>query len=156
MTDLNGFDLSGLVDSFKPDFSFHDQMMADMQREQNQMYESLRIQGEEKTRRNHLQDNANQAAIESKELLKEIAENTAYLKILVEINRETKLNGDELNYIMRAIYDVSKANNKEEADSLFAKALSKINDSGEFVGNVANLTNLLMGIYHTVSTINLN
>ena len=62
MTDLNGFDLSGLVDSFKPDFSFHDQMMADMQREQNQMYESLRIQGEEKTRRNHLQDNANQAA----------------------------------------------------------------------------------------------
>lgn len=114
--------------------------------------EQLATIGEETRERNKLQDNANQATIESKELLKEIAENTAYLKILVEINRETKLNGDELNYIMRAIYDVSKANNKSEADGLFSKALSAINDSGEVVGNIANLTNLLMGIYTVVMT----
>lgn len=102
--------------------------------------------------RNNLQDEANQATIDSKELLKEIAENTAYLKILVEINRETNLNGDELNYIMRAIYDVAKASNKDEADNLMSNALSKINNSGEVVGNIANLTNLLMGIYNVVIT----
>lgn len=152
MSELDGFDFTEMLDNLKPDDTWHNQMMNNISDNHDRMMSSLRSQGVEISKRNKLQDNANQAAIDSKELLKEIAENTAYLKILVEINRETKLNGDELNYIMRAIYDVAKANNKEEADTLFSKALSKINDSGEFSGNVANLTNLLMGIYNVVVT----
>ncbi|MFF9835472.1 hypothetical protein ACF1CZ_13555, partial [Enterococcus faecium] len=98
--------------------------------EQNDLLrESLEQVAESKRRREQLQDEANKTAIESKEILLEIAENTAYLKKLVEINRETQLNTEELSYVMRAIYDVAKANNKDEADSLFKKALATINGS---------------------------
>ncbi|MBZ3641252.1 hypothetical protein ITX49_08695 [Enterococcus casseliflavus] len=123
--------------------------------EQNDLLrESLEQVAESKLRREQLQDEANKTAIESKEILLEIAENTAYLKKLVEINRETKLNTEELSYVMRAIYDVAKANNKDEADSLFKKALDTINGSGEIAGNIVNLISLLTGIYTVVNTIN--
>lgn len=90
---------------------------------------------------------------EANELLNKIVENTSVLKELVEINRETQLNTEELTYVMRAILEVAKADNKKEADSLFARALKIINDSGEAAGNMASLTSLLMGIYTTVNTI---
>ena len=90
---------------------------------------------------------------EANELLNKIVENTSVLKELVEINRETQLNTEELTYVMRAILEVAKADNKKEADTLFAKALKVINDSGEAAGNMASLTSLLMGIYTTVNTI---
>ena len=69
------------------------------------------------------------------------------------INRETQLNTEELTYVMKSIYKVSKAENKQEADSLFSQAIQVINDSGEAAGNIANLTSLLLGIYTFVSTI---
>ncbi|MBO6385575.1 hypothetical protein EY675_08455 [Enterococcus casseliflavus] len=128
------------------DFNFNDQ--------NDLLRESLEHVAESKRRREELQDEANKTAIESKEILLEIAENTAYLKKLVEINRETKLNTEELSYVMRAIYDVAKANNKDEADSLFKKALDTINGSGEIAGNIVNLISLLTGIYTVVNTIN--
>ncbi|MFZ4889728.1 hypothetical protein [Enterococcus innesii] len=128
------------------DFNFNDQ--------NDLLRESLEHVAESKRRREELQDEANKTAIESKEILLEIAENTAYLKKLVEINRETQLNTEELSYVMRAIYDVAKANNKDEADSLFKKALDAINGSGEVAGNVVNLISLLSGIYTVVNTIN--
>lgn len=90
---------------------------------------------------------------EANELLNKIVENTSVLKELVEINRKTQLNTEELTYVMRAIYEVAKANNKEDADTFFAKALKVINESGEAAGNIASLTSLLMGIYTTVNTI---
>lgn len=86
-------------------------------------------------------------------LLSKIVENTSVLKELVEINRETKLNTEELTYVMRAILEVAKADNKKESDTLFANALKVINDSGEAAGNMASLTSVLMGIYTTVNTI---
>ena len=89
---------------------------------------------------------------EANGLLNKIVENTSVLKELVEINRETQLDTEELTYVMRAIYEVAKANNKEEADTIFAKALKVINESGEAAGNMASLTSLLMGIYTTVNT----
>ena len=128
------------------DFNFNEQ--------NDLLMESLEQVAESKRRREQLQDEANKTAIESKEILLEIAENTAYLKKLVEINRETKLNTEELSYVMRAIYDVAKANNKDEADSLFKKALDTINGSGEVAGNIVNLISLLTGIYTVVNTIN--
>lgn len=90
---------------------------------------------------------------EANGLLNKIVENTSVLKELVEINRETQLNTEELTYVMRAILEVAKADNKKEADSLFERALKIINDSGEAAGNMASLTSLLMGIYTTVNTI---
>ena len=112
--------------------------------------QALENAGEADRVRARLQDEANRATIENRKLLKEIAENTAYLKKIVEINRETQLNTEELNHIMRAIYDVSKANSKEEADSFYAKALAAINSSGETAGNIVNLSSLLLGLYEVV------
>lgn len=87
---------------------------------------------------------------EANELLTQIVENTSVLKELVAINRDTKLNTEELTYVMRAIYTVAKADNKADADAFFKKALVAINDSGEAVGNLSNLVSLLLGIYNTV------
>lgn len=118
-------------------------------------YSAIMDESNQKRRkRESLQDEANRTTIENKEILMEIAENTSYLKKIVEINRETQLNTEELNHVMRAIYDVSKASSKEEADGLFKKALTIINDSGEFAGNVANLVSLLSGIHAVVNTMN--
>lgn len=114
------------------------------------LHQALENAGEADRVRARLQDEANRATIENRKLLKEIAENTAYLKKIVEINRETQLNTEELNHIMRAIYDVSKANSKEEADSFYAKALAAINSSGETAGNIVNLSSLLLGLYEVV------
>lgn len=116
----------------------------------NAVIESIAELNRSKNMRDELQDEANKATLENRELLKEIAENTAYLKKIVEINRETQLNTEELNHIMRAIYDVSKANSKEEADSFYAKALAAINSSGETAGNIVNLSSLLLGLYEVV------
>ncbi|PTQ86364.1 hypothetical protein C8U37_101205 [Trichococcus patagoniensis] len=90
---------------------------------------------------------------EANALLGRIVENTSVLKELVEINRKTQLNTEELTYVMRAIYKVAKAKDKEESNAFFTQALKAINDSGEAVSNIANLTSLLMGIYSTVNTL---
>ena len=107
----------------------------------------------EKKQLQELQKLANESTLKSEELLKQIAENTSYIKDLVMINRETQLNTEELTYVMKSIYKVSKAENKQEADSLFSQAIQVINDPGEAAGNIANLTSLLLGIYTFVSTI---
>lgn len=86
-------------------------------------------------------------------LLSRIVENTSVLKELVDINRKTQLNTEELTYVMRAIYEVAKAGDKEEANTYFTHALKIINESGEAAGNIANLTSLLLGIYNTVNTL---
>lgn len=101
-------------------------------------------------KRSKLQEKANQATIDNQAILQQIAKNTAYLEQIVEINRQTQLNTEELTYIERAIYGVSVAKNKKEADNLFKEALAKINESGETAGNITNLISLLNGIYNTV------
>lgn len=111
---------------------------------------SFEAQNELRAEKEALAMNANKATIDSKALLMEIAENTAYLKELVTINRETQLNTEELNFVMRAIFDVAKADNKEEADTLFSKAIKGISEAGETAGNVASLTTVAVGIYNTV------
>jgi regulator of replication initiation timing len=83
-------------------------------------------------------------------LLSEIVENTSVLKEIVEINRRTQLSAEELNEVLKEIHAVAKADNKNEADGLFKKALNTINTSGETASNVASLVSLLMGIYSTV------
>lgn len=85
--------------------------------------------------------------------LARIVENTSVLKELVEINRKTQLNSEELTYVMRAIYEVAKAEDEEEANTYFTQALKAINESGEAAGNIASLTSLLLGIYNTVNTL---
>lgn len=90
---------------------------------------------------------------EANALLSRIVENTSVLKELVEINRKTQLNTEELTYVMRAVYEVAKAGDKEEANNYFKQALKVINESGEAAGNIANLTSLLLGIYNTVNTL---
>lgn len=91
---------------------------------------------------------------ESNKLLGKIVDNTSVLKELVEINRQTQLDTEELKDVLGAIYEVSKAKNKNEADNIFKKALNAINTSGETIDNIARLVNLLMGIYNTVNLIN--
>lgn len=96
------------------------------------------------------QDQANRSIIKQEELLQQIADNTSYIKDVVEINRQTQLNTEELTYVMRAIYEVAKANSKEEADSFFTKAINTINSSGETANNIVLLTGILVQIYNTV------
>lgn len=91
---------------------------------------------------------------ESNKLLGKIVDNTSVLKELVEINRKTQLNTEELKDVLAAIHEVSKAKNKDEADNIFKKALNTINASGETVENIARLVNLLMGLYNTVQLLN--
>ncbi|GBD63764.1 hypothetical protein TEHD23766T_1191 [Tetragenococcus halophilus subsp. flandriensis] len=114
---------------------------------------TLSAANDAKEKRNTLQDDANKQTIENTKLLQEIADNTSYLKDLVKISRETQLNTEELTYISRAIFDVAKANSKEEADSLYKKALEKLTSSGEDIGNISNWVTLLSGIYNIVTTI---
>lgn len=90
---------------------------------------------------------------EANKLLDRIVENTSVLKELVEINRETQLSTKELTYVMRAIYDISNAKNKKEADNLFKKAMDAINTSGESVENITRLASLLVNIYKTIELI---
>lgn len=114
----------------------------------NELAEKVQFQ---KIQREKTEYEANLETIAQSEILKEIAENTAYLKDIVGIVRETKLNGDELNLIMRAIFEVGSADNKEEADGLFKTALDKINSAGESVGNIVQLIGILKEIYSVVS-----
>ena len=51
---------------------------------------------------------------------------------------------------MLDIYVIAKANNQEEADGLFAKAIEKISNSGEKATNIVSLINIVTGIYNTV------
>lgn len=83
-------------------------------------------------------------------LLGQIAENTSVLKELVQINRDTNLNVQELNDLMLDIYVIAKANSKTEADNLFANAIAKISESGEKANNIVSLINIVTGIYNTV------
>lgn len=90
---------------------------------------------------------------EANDLLGQIVENTSVLKEIVEINRKTLLNAEELSKVMQEINKVSIAKDKEEADTLFQNAIRVINNSGETAGNMANLISLLMGIYSTVNAL---
>ncbi|MEQ7193358.1 hypothetical protein [Enterococcus avium] len=95
---------------------------------------------------------ANIETIEQSKTLREIADNTAYLKDLVLITREIKLNGDESNLISKAIYNISNAESKEDAANKLSEALAKLSSSGEFVGNMSNIVSFLTGLYNTVSS----
>lgn len=90
---------------------------------------------------------------EANDLLRQVVDNTSVLKDLVDINRKTQLNTEELTYVMKAIYEVARADSKDEADNLFKKALDVINASGEVASNITHLTSLLLGIYNTVKGI---
>lgn len=90
---------------------------------------------------------------EANHLLGQIAENTSVLKELVQINRDTNLNVQELNDVMLDIYIIAKANSKEEAEGLFAKAIEKISSSGEKATNISSFVNIAIGIFNTVLTL---
>lgn len=90
--------------------------------------------------------------VKQSKVLREIADNTAYLKDLVTIVRDIKLDGDESNLILKAVYNISESQTKEEAATNLSKAIAKISESGEFVGNMGNIISLLYGIYNTVVT----
>lgn len=88
--------------------------------------------------------------IEQSKVLREIADNTTYMKGLVTIVRDIKQNSDELNHILSGIYSIAESQTKEEAATNFSRAVSKISESGEFLGNTANIVSVFMGIYNTV------
>ncbi|MCR8969287.1 hypothetical protein [Facklamia sp. 7083-14-GEN3] len=92
---------------------------------------------------------------EANELLKQVVENTNYLKEIVQINRQTQLSTEELQRVMTSIHEIAKANTKEEADNLLTKALETINKSGETAQNIAILFKILNGIY-TMAMIKIN
>lgn len=84
---------------------------------------------------------------ETNMLLKEIRNNTDYLKLLANINENTQLSSEVLLEIQTDIFSIASATSKDEADNLFTRTLDKINSSGEVVGNIANLVSFLNAVY---------
>lgn len=66
---------------------------------------------------------------QSHETLLAIEKNTANLQILVDLIRNNIEEQDEIISIMAEILAIAKANNKDEADSLCKRVMSKISDT---------------------------
>lgn len=91
---------------------------------------------------NQLKIDAQQATIDSLEVLKEIRENTASLKMISDLMAENVDNQEEIKNLVMDILTISQSKSKEEADSKYRKVMSKINDLNSVVGSVENIIKL--------------
>ena len=77
---------------------------------------------------------------QNNEILQDIEKNTANLQILVDLIHNSVENQDQIISIMAEILAMAKANNKDEADSLCKRVMSKISDT---VQNVETMTKII-------------
>lgn len=106
----------------------------------------------EEDKRNALSDHANNAQIESLEILKDIEANTAYLKDMVEVMNSSNEKQDEMLAIYKEILSIITAKDKKEADSIYRRLMNKINEVTNDADNVAKLTTFAVTIFNLAST----
>ena len=86
----------------------------------------------------------------SLEILQSINENTANLYTMVELISQSNEKQDELISLMTEILSLAKAKNKEEADTLFKKIMSKINDTADSVESMIKIVGWATTVYNMV------
>ena len=89
---------------------------------------------------------------QSLEILKSINQNTANLYTLVDLISKSNEQQDEVIGIVSEILSIAKAKEKKEAESLFKKVTSKINNSVETADSVIKLFGWATTIYNMVIT----
>ena len=89
---------------------------------------------------------------QSLEILKSINQNTANLFTLVDLISKSNEQQDEVIGIVSEILTIAKAKEKKEAESLFKKVTSKINNSVETADSVIKLFGWATTIYNMVIT----
>lgn len=92
--------------------------------------------------RNQLQDEANQATIDSLEVLKEIKMNTEYLKNIVDLLNTNNDNQQELNEMVQSILSIAKAPDKGEAKTRYRSVMKKIGDFATITSSTLNVVKL--------------
>lgn len=86
---------------------------------------------------------------QSIEILKNISENTANLKTLVNLISQSNENQDIILEILQETLTIAKAKDKEEADALYKGVVSKINDgvtTAESMGKIITWATILYDI----------
>ena len=87
---------------------------------------------------------------QSLEELRAINENTAQLKVIVELIHQSNEKQDELIALAGEILAIAKAKSKAEADSLLKKALEKITGTVDAGESLLTLTKWAMTVYNMV------
>lgn len=86
----------------------------------------------------------------SLEMLQSINENTANLYTMVELISQSNDKQDELISLMTEVLSLAKAKSKEEADTLFKKIMSKINDTADSVESMIKIVGWATTVYNMV------
>lgn len=86
----------------------------------------------------------------SLEVLQSINENTANLYTMVELISKSNDKQDELISLMTEVLSLAKAKSKEEADTLFKKIMSKINDTADSVESMIKIVGWATTVYNMV------
>ena len=86
----------------------------------------------------------------SLEVLQSINENIANLYIMVELINQSNDKQDELISLMTEVLALAKAKSKEEADTLFKKIMSKINDTADSVDSIIKIVGWATTVYNMV------
>lgn len=89
----------------------------------------------------------------SLEVLQSINENTANLYTMVELISKSNDKQDELISLMIEVLSLAKAKSKEEADTLFKKIMSKINDTADSVDSIIKIVGWATTVYNMVLTL---
>lgn len=87
-----------------------------------------------------LTNKANQAALDSLEVLKEM--NTAYLKDIVDLLNVNNENQKELNDMVQSIIGIAKSPDKKEAQSRYRSVMKKIGDFSTVTTSALNIAKL--------------
>lgn len=117
-----------------PDFHFDDIF----EKNQKEIEEAMQQMAD----RQALEDNANQASIDSLEVLKKIEMNTAYLKNIVELLNTNNDHQKELNEMVQSILDIAKSPDKTEAQNRYRSVMKKIGDFATISSSALNIVKL--------------
>lgn len=86
----------------------------------------------------------------SLEVLQSINENTANLYTIVELINQSNDKQDELISLMTEVLSLAKVKSKEEADTLFKKIMSKINETADSVDSIIKIVGWATTVYNMV------
>ena len=86
----------------------------------------------------------------SLEMLQSINENTANLYTMIELISQSNDKQDEVIALMTEVLSLAKAKSKEEADTLFKKIMSKINDTADSVESMIKIVGWATTVYNMV------
>jgi hypothetical protein len=89
---------------------------------------------------------------QSLEMLHSINENTANLYALVDLISKSNEKQDEMLELISEILTIAKAKEKKEAESIFKKVMTKINDTADTADSMIKLVGWASAIYNMVIT----